>query len=287
MQFWNPFRLRPFQATQPGFLKSSLCTQAQLESECFQNWAVRMGLGKLHLHRKIWEYCFITQALYERDLLRPGKQGLGFAVGQEPLVSLFASLGCQILATDLDTEKAQSGGLVDWVNSNQHAQELADLNQQGICPEAEFRERVSFRFVDMRAIPPDLGQFDFIWSSCALEHLGTLELGEKFIFDSLHHLKAGGIAVHTTEYNLSSNRQTVVAGANVIYRKRDIQGLAKQLRQAGHHVQLDFTHNTGWADREVDQLPYKQDIHLRLALEGFVATSFGWLIQKSSQIDKA
>src|SRR5262249_20129644 len=66
-------------------LKSCLCTQAQIESETFQFWSEKLrpawdssgsGLKLLH-HRKLWEWCYIAQALWERGLLRPGKRGLG------------------------------------------------------------------------------------------------------------------------------------------------------------------------------------------------------------------
>ena len=46
----------------------------------------------------------IAQALYERGKLKPGSRGLGFAVGKEPLSDLFASFGCDVVATDLEGE---------------------------------------------------------------------------------------------------------------------------------------------------------------------------------------
>ena len=57
----------------------------------------------MRLHRKIWEFCFIAQALDERGMLARGRRGLGFAVGTEPLPAMFASRGCAIVATDLAT----------------------------------------------------------------------------------------------------------------------------------------------------------------------------------------
>ena len=183
-------------------LTSMPCTQAQLESAVFRRWAAALGERPGHLHRKIWEWCFIAQALDERGLLAPGRRGLGFAVGQEPLSALFAAHGCTIVATDLGEEEAAKHG---WVETGQHAAALDALNQRGLCPEARFHENVTFRVADMRALPTDLGHFDFVWSSCALEHLGSLEAGMHFIEASLALLKPGGVAVHTTEYNLTSN----------------------------------------------------------------------------------
>jgi hypothetical protein len=221
-----------------GKLASCQCSQAQLQSPQFQEWAVRMSEKQMHFHRKIWEFCFIAQALYERGLLIPGSRGLAFGVGQEPLPALFAGLGCEIVATDLPTEEANSGG---WVETSQHASCLEALNNRGICDPDIFPERVSFRFVDMRRLPSDLGIFDFVWSSCSLEHLGTIALGEDFIIQSLQYLKPGGVSVHTTEYNVLSNIFTHSKGSAVIFRKRDLRRIATRLRQRGCHVDLDFT----------------------------------------------
>ena len=99
-----------------------------------------------------------SQALHERGMLRPGSRGLGFGVGREPLLALFASLGCEIVATDLPTEEAHKGC---WVDGVQHAGSLEGLNGRGICSPEEFREKVSFRFVDMRKLLDDLRDVRF------------------------------------------------------------------------------------------------------------------------------
>jgi 2-polyprenyl-3-methyl-5-hydroxy-6-metoxy-1,4-benzoquinol methylase len=258
-------------------LTSCQCTQAQLESDTFQDWAPRLGERRMHLHRKLWEYCYIAQALHERGMLRTGRRGLGFAVGQEPLSSLFASYGCEIVATDLAAEEAVEG---DWVATDQHATSLEVLNQRGICPDELFRERVSLRYVDMRDIPGDLRDFDFVWSACALEHLGSLKLGEQFVYESLRCVKPGGVAVHTTEYNCSSNLFTRRQGGYVLYRKRDIERIGSRLAKQRCQLDLDFSRGDGPADRYVDKYPYQHEVHLKLELDGHVATSFGLIIQK-------
>ena len=216
-------------------LTSCMCTQGQLISPTFERWGRvllpalgRVGLcdekGRTHLHRKLWEWYYIAEALDERGMLWSGRKGLAFAVGQEPLAAAFASLGCRILATDLDPVRADAKG---WVATNQHADSLASLNAAGLCDPDRFRERVSFRFVDMNAIPDDLqdGAFDFVWSSCSIEHLGSLELAERFVTNAMHCLKPGGVSVHTTEYNLSSNDDTIAQGDTVLFRRRDIECL--------------------------------------------------------------
>ncbi len=257
-------------------LLSSQCTQAQLESPTFAQWAIKMKENPNFKHRKLWEFCYIAQALHERGMLEPGRRGLGFAVGTEPLPALFTSLGCEIVASDLDIEEAQSKG---WVDSSQHANSPDSLNERNICSPDQFREKLNFRFIDMRNLPDGLGTFDFIWSSCALEHLGTLRLGEKYIYESLKYLKPGGVAIHTTEYNVRSNLLTVARGASVIYRKRDLEKIAKKLRRQGYKIELDFTEGNMPLDKIVDKYPYTGEVHLKLRMYLFVATSFGLIIE--------
>jgi 2-polyprenyl-3-methyl-5-hydroxy-6-metoxy-1,4-benzoquinol methylase len=262
-------------ASPAHWLRSCQCTQAQLQSAEFKAWAVKMKHNPEYMHRKLWEYSYVTQALFERGLLAPGKRGLGFAVGQEPLSPLFANHGCDIMATDLAPEDANASG---WIDTSQHATSVAALDRFGLCDPALLQERVQFRFVDMRQLPADLGQYDFIWSCCSLEHLGTLGLGEMFIFESLKYLKPGGVAVHTTEYNVHSNTKTIQEGGAVIYRRRDFQRMAAKLNWQGYRVELDFTAGELPYDLVVDEPPYKDEPHLKLLLDGFVATSFGLII---------
>jgi 2-polyprenyl-3-methyl-5-hydroxy-6-metoxy-1,4-benzoquinol methylase len=73
-----------------------------------------------------------------------------------------------------------------------------------ICGLLDFKARVSYRTLDMNYIPEELnGKFDFVWSTCSVEHVGTILLGQRFIINTLNLLKPGGIAIHTVEFNLS------------------------------------------------------------------------------------
>ena len=83
-------------------------------------------------------------------MLRPGRHGLGFGVGGEPLVSGFASFGASITATDLEYEEAVKKG---WVETGQHCQSKAALNDNGLCPAENFDNLVHFEFCDMNHIP--------------------------------------------------------------------------------------------------------------------------------------
>jgi len=134
----------------------------------------------------------------------------------------------------------------------------------------------------MNAIADDLVDFDFVWSSCAFEHLGSLEAGLRFVKRTMDCLRPGGVAVHTTEFNLSSNTDTLEAGGTVLYRRCDIEALAAQLAAAGHELELDFDPGNGPADHHVDLPPYQAELHLKLQIGSYVSTSFGLIIGKSA-----
>jgi len=258
--------------------RSRLCTQQELESPSFQKWAETLREPHLWLHRKLWEWCFIAEILDREGCLAPGMRGLGFAVGHEPLVAKFASSGASILASDLDMERAAGTG---WVESNEHAASLAKLNDRGLCDDAEFARLVEFKPVDMSNFDAnELCDFDFVWSSCAFEHLGSLEAGQRFVIEAMRCLKPGGVAVHTTEFNVGSNDSTVSEGATVIYRQRDIEALAADLRSHGHLISLDFDRGILPGDYHVDVPPYTHDPHLKLHLMGYTTTSLGIVVRR-------
>lgn len=264
----------------PEQLKSSLCTGHQLSSDAFRYWAKALG-EDFRLHRKLWEFCFVMQALSERGMLAEGRRGLGFAVGEEPLPALMASLGCEILASDLDIEDERAGV---WAETAQLASTLEGLNNRGLCDGAQFSERVSFRPIDMNRIPEDVRDFDFTWSSCSFEHCGSIGLGKRFLREQMKCLKPGGIAVHTTEFNLSSLEDTIDEGTTVIFRRQDVESMIRDLQADGHEVeplQLDLGNQA--EDKHIDLFPYSDNPHLKLELfDRYVSTSVALIIRKST-----
>jgi hypothetical protein len=225
----------------------------------------------------LWEWCYIGQACEQAGVLGSGRRGLGFGVGTEPLASYFASLECAIVATDLPPDE---GKHQRWEENDEHAKGLASLNPRDLCTDDQLARLVSFRPVDMTAIPHDLRDFDFVWSSCAMEHLGSLGGGLDFIRHSLACLRPGGVAVHTTEYNISSNTDTVDSGDTVAYRRRDIEALAHDLRAEGHRIECTFALGPTASDRHVDTPPWSEP-HLKIPLGPYVITSFGILVNKA------
>jgi len=267
----------------PYVFRSTLCRAQHFRMPLYIYWCDAFKETP-RFHRKQWECVFICQTLFERGCLIPGKRAIGFGVGREPLPSLFASRGVMVVASDLDIENAQRLG---WVETTQHCTDKADLNQLGLCNPDDFNRLVTFRNIDMNEIPVDIGSFDFCWSSCALEHLGSIRHGLDFVRNSARLLNPGGIAVHTTEFNLSSNTRTIDNNEGfVIFRRQDIELLASELRAENFFVEeIDYCQGSDPLEQYVDLPPYRQDVHLRLQLAGeFTSTSIGLIIRKPSSV---
>lgn len=276
-------------------LRSCLCRFDHFGEPWFAEWSRLGALGDLgrfagfgrceavKFHRKTWEYVAIAQALQERECLAPGKRGLGFAVGAEPLVSLFASFGPKIVATDWKETSAANG----WAATGQYTGAKEGLWMDRLVEKEKFDANVEFENVDMRnpATYPK-GKFDFIWSACAFEHLGTLEAGLAFVEASSKLLAPGGIAVHTTEFNVSSNTKTLTSGSFVLYRRQDMDRLSSALARDGFTL-LPFDFNSGnhQHDVEPDFEPWYRNgrEHVKLLLGGYVATSAILVIEAPCQ----
>lgn len=233
------------------------------------------------VNRKFWEWCAIPAALDERGKLQLGMTGLGFAVGTEPLASHFAAKGCEILGTDLAVEATRNG----WMERNEHAASLEALYFPAIVERSAFDSRVQFQPADMRTLEGLTGKYDFVWSSCALEHLGTLQAGIDFVVKSASMLKPGGVAVHTTEFNVGSNSGTIELGDNVIYRPKDLLALGDELQQAGFKLRpLNFDAGDHEYDLEYDRPPYFETDkrHIKLDIGGQICTSFLLIVERPS-----
>jgi 2-polyprenyl-3-methyl-5-hydroxy-6-metoxy-1,4-benzoquinol methylase len=239
--------------------------------ESYDYWCDQIREPVRH-HRKQWEFCYIAQVLATAGKLAPGQRGLGFGVGEEPLAALFAARGARVVATDLTPEAAEGTG---WIETRQHAHSKAMLNQRDICPPERFAENVEFRTVDMNEIPANLGQFDFIWSACAFEHLGSIAHGGAFLRNTARLLAPGGIAVHTTELNCFSNTETLDNAETVLFRRCDIEQFGCELADMGCALEFNFALGETPADHHVDVPPYTPNLHLKLQLADWVTTSFG------------
>ena len=171
-----------------------------------------------------------------------------------------------------------------WVTTGQHAASLDALYRPELIDRANFDALVQFRPADMRHLALPWGEtFDFLWSSCSMEHLGGLAEGLSFVQSAMDLLRPGGVAVHTTEYNVASNDATLDHGSSVIYRKRDIEALEMALRLNRHGLAAcDFNAGDHPLDLDFDVPPYGRpgQPHVKLELGGFITTSFLLILRK-------
>ncbi len=278
--------------TRPGNvgLTSKACVQADIEADWFSYWSHRLKVTPIY-HRKLWEFCYILQALDEAGVLGPGRSGLGFGCGEEPLPSLFAAMGATVLATDAPGDATANLG---WTGTGQYSASIEALHKPEICDRETLERFVSLRHVDMNQIPEDLSaQFDFTWSSCAFEHLGSIAKGLAFVENSVRCLKPGGIAVHTTEWNYAPSGEPVDNCGTVLFRREHFEDLAKRLATRGYDVApFDFGIGNGVLDQFIDVPPFSRQLaepfrgvlgdaqaYLRLLVGDQATTSFGLIVR--------
>ena len=272
-------------------LHSSASKQEDIESEWVAHWCGQLKIPVV-FHRKIWELAYVLQGIWENGMMTPGRRGLGFGCGEEPLPSYFASKGIGVTVTDLAPDNRTSEG---WAQTGQHTASLDKVYCDYLVDRPTFDANVSLRYVDMNDIPSDLQDYDFCWSVCALEHLGSIQKGLDFITNSLKTLKSGGIAIHTTEYNFSNDNETIDNWGTVLFQRKHFQQLFDRLTAAGHKVApLSFDVGAKPMDRFIDLPPFAHDWsaflrdqwghdsnHIKLCIDGFPSTCFAFLIKKA------
>jgi len=274
----------------PSFsrLVSQATSSAQCSDPAYLDWLrILMGVApsapiRNTQNRKTWEWAYIAEAVTQAGLMAPGRRALGFGVGNEPMPALFASRGLDVLATD----QAAEGG-DDWASTGQLMTGHSGLSRPYLISDDELASRVTVRNVDMNDVPDDLGTFDVIWSSCVIEHLGSPARGLEFVLESCRLLTPGGIAVHTTELELSRRESTADYGHCAVYRLQDLKEFAKRLEEVNCEATFNFTvpmdtREDRWISLvlvEGESAP--PDVaHLKLAIGDSVSTSFGLLIRR-------
>ena len=257
-------------------LQSQVVSAAQIAEPLYREWAARIG-EEPRFHRKQWEYIVILLAAEQAGLLRPGASAIGFGVGTEPVPAAFAARGVRVVATDRPQDERGH-----WSTRNEYAVNVESLVKPAICDPSVMREVVSFRPVDMAALPEDLGRFDIVWSACALEHLGSPAVGLDFALRSLELLKPGGIAIHTTEFDLTPGPHAVDYGHCALYRLQDLNDFAARVRSRGFQIDINpyvaFEHPADRAIAPPLSLGDEQ-FHLKLALYDSISTSIVLVIR--------
>lgn len=278
-------------------LQCRAVSAAQCEDERYVNWW-RLLLhvpetlspgdegAPMFYNRKLWEWAFIVQSIEQLDLMRPGKAAVGFGCGNEAIPAMLASRGVDVLATD---QTISSGS--QWAASGELMSGLDGLARDHLIDRSALSERVRTRHVDMNDVPDDLGEFDIAWSSCVIEHLGSPARGLDFVLESLALLRPGGVAVHTTELELTRKAETADYGNCAVYRLEDLQDFAARVASAGYeasfnfHVAMESPHDRWISLVSAPGGTVLEDVdHLKLVIgdsvSTSVSTSFGLIIRK-------
>jgi 2-polyprenyl-3-methyl-5-hydroxy-6-metoxy-1,4-benzoquinol methylase len=276
-------------------LSSGACKQSDLHSDWFRYWCNKLHLAPLY-HRKLWEYAYILQCLNDNKMLEIGKSGAGFGCGEEPLASYLASRGITTLVTDLSPDQVMGKG---WVETGQYTGTLEAAFHSDLVDRATFDKSVKHRFVDMNHIPEDLGTYDFLWSICAMEHIGSIEKGLNFVKNSLKHVKSGGIVIHTTEFSYLREELTIESPDLVLFVKSHFQSLFKELEALGYdvgtptydtgtmpldlHIDLppySYMPNGPWLSNELRKHQEDNPAHLKISVSGVPSTCYAIVVKK-------
>jgi len=261
-------------------IEGLVCKQIDFSSETFRNIVSDYLIQPVIYHRKLWEFVYIIRMLELSGMVSESKKGLGFGCGYERLVPALAAKGVNLTVTDLEK---------GWFEEQEELNWDIYFDAPTICDKQLFNKVVTLSHLNMSDIPDEYlqGEYDFIWSSCSLEHLGGLLKGMEFIINSLKALKVNGVAIHTTEYNISANNKgtnynkTLETPEACAYRKLDFTWLANHLAPLGYKFfSIDYDSGDLQYDLEIDQPPYTPDKHLKLNVESFDLTSLGFVIER-------
>jgi hypothetical protein len=228
-------------------------TARDFRSSWYEKWCRALSLPNT-FHRKWWELALVCETLQSHGVLHFGRRGVGFGVGSETLPSMFADMGCQILATDLLPDS--------WKDTHRQFHEL------------NTHDRVTTRIVDMNWIHDaelsediDEVDFDFAWSTCSMDHCGSVWLTKRFLLNQMNVLAVGGIAVHTAEYTISVGMPR--SGATAWLTWDDIIDIVELMRAMGHELApIDWFVGDSIEDHMIDTSPYTGRVHIKAEMHG-------------------
>lgn len=249
--------------------------RADFDKPWLHRWATALG-EPVHIHRKLWEWCEILQASADAGRLQPGLSAVGFGVGREPIPATLAKLGLHVLATDLPASDLSAS----WAATNQHANDSGALLTGHVDSEV-IKRLVRFQPFDMCDDLAPLGVHDLVWSSCVIEHLGSPAAGLDFVRRSLDLLNPGGVAVHTTEMELTPREISVDYGHCAIYTPEHLGEFFGGLPDGFSYSASFSIPLEAPEDCHVDLPPFNRGLpHLKRTLGDSITTSFSIAIVK-------
>lgn len=233
--------------------RTAFSTAREFRTAWMRRWCDTFDLPD-RMHRKHWEYAVVAETLDSHGLLSKGRSAIGFGVGSDRSVTTFADCGVQVLATDLLGE--------DWQETHQQFRSF------------DGRPEIETRIVDMNSLSESSldGKFDFCWSLCSMDHVGSIWLVKRFLLNSLNCLNPGGISVHTGEYTIRTDMPT--SGTTVWLTVNDILDLERLAAKLGIEMApVDWFFGDSIEDHVIDCHPYENYVHLKVDSYGGWGTS--------------
>lgn len=265
----NEIITRPF--------SSEVVSLRRFKDKNFSYWMNFIG-EKPMLHSKQFQWYSILTSAYIRTLDFDGntntpKLAIGFGVGKEPIPRALTKLNYGVVATDFytgpDSEQWRAG---NQLKTDHNLIELGTLNLGDI----KAGELYSIN-LDMNKLPASFKEkYDFVWSTCALGHIGGYSQGINFIIQSLSLLKPGGRLVHTTEIDENDHSPKVDFPDISFYKSTDIQQVIEKINQLGFVAEVYVNEKSGaFLDNYVISEPWDHSKpHIRLRMLGTETLAF-------------
>jgi len=280
----HEYRLQAIAVEAPGPFMADCrpVTQGDIETRWFRYWCEQLK-ERPRYHRKLWEFAYIMQALHAADALKKGARVLVLGADQQPAPSYLAAKGAEVLVAQGQDQPAPGPG-------------GDPLFYDELATKAAFAKQVVRRAVDLSALPDDLAGFDACVCIAAATARGSVRAGVDFMKGLPDTLKPGGVAVCMADFNYADDERTLDNWGSVLFQRRHFEEVAAAWRDQGHEVTpLDF--NVGYMalDRFIDIPPFDvsrteaqaglwrdgwQAAHLKTAVDGFAATSFGMVVRR-------
>jgi hypothetical protein len=254
-------------------LDSKPATQADIEARWCRGWCAALH-ERPRYHRRLWESAFVLQALFEGGGQEPGASVLALGPADAAILSLLAAKGVRSTVAGAGLPTARENLVAQSVFND-----AVKLHPGGVSLDG-------------------LAGFDACWSIGRVGSVGSIKDGLALVQAAMATLKPGGLAVHVLDYNFADDDQTIDNWQQVLFQRRHIEALAQALSAAGHApARLDFYLGHQPMDRFVDVPPFDTDrndafdrlwrdgwqgAHLKVAVDGFAATSFGLICRKGA-----
>lgn len=185
---------------------SKVCDAADWFDPEVQNIIINELREPSRFHRKQWEFAMIFLALQKLHLLNDSATGLSLGGGNERVLYSIANHIKKLFVTDLYDDKtiwdcARTNNPDDFISKSKPF----DVNSS----------KIKALRMDMRNLDFEENTFDFCYSSCAIEHIGSYQDFVQHFNEVYRCLKDGGYYIFTTEFHFGN--ETIETPNNYIF----------------------------------------------------------------------